>query len=122
MRRTPISYYSYGIDTVLADGNIKKVATATECAKQAIAEGHSFIMGYTDKGDQVVFALNKDVLVLSKEEALRRYFCDGDKRTLISTSGAKIWIVAPVVGFSDIVIPFSGRIRSFRALKPEDIL
>lgn len=122
MRRTPISFYSFGLGTVLSEATVEKFKSATECAKQAIAEGYSFIMGYGQNGDQTVLALNKDVQVLSRGEALERYHSDGDKRSLLKASQSKIWIVAPVRDCSDILIPFSGRIRSFRVVKLEDIL
>lgn len=113
--------YGFGLNTVLAGEEAKKFDSATACAKQAVAEGYSFIMRYSQKGDKTVIAWN--ARVVSKDEALELYMCDGDKRSQLNRSRAKVWIILPVEGFSDILIPFGeDRVRAFYAVKLDELV
>ena len=115
------STYGFGLNTVLSGEEAQKFASATECAKQAVAEGYGFIMRYAQNGNKAVIAWN--ARVVSKEEALELYQSDGDKRTILNRSRAKVWIILPVKGFSDILIPFGeNRVRAFYAVKLEELV
>lgn len=112
--------YGFGINTVLTGEEVVKFASAAECAKQAVAKGYSFIIGYNQNGAKTVISWN--ARVVSREEALHHYMCDGDKRTILRSSRAKVWIICPVEGFSDILIPFGeNQVCSFQAVKLDSL-
>ena len=113
--------YGFGLNTVLTGEEAKKFESATDCAKRAAVEGYSFIMRYSRNGDKTVIAWN--ARVVSKDEALEHYWNDGDKRAILNSSRAKVWIILPVEGYSDILIAFGeNRVRAFHAVKLDTLV
>ena len=104
--------YAYGVKTVLG-GEIKKSEMFTklnECATCAANEGYGFVMGYYRNGEKKLIGWN--IEVVSREEAKKRFEFDGDKRAIIASSRASVWIIAPVAGYSPMLIPFEKKLRS----------
>lgn len=113
--------YGFGLNTVSAGEEAKKFESATDCAKRAAVEGYGFIMRYSQSGDKTIIAWN--ARVVSKDEALELYMCDGDKRTILNSSRAQVWIILPVEGYSDILIAFGeNHVRAFHAVKLDELV
>jgi hypothetical protein len=112
--------YIFGLAAVLEDAEAKVFSDRTEAAKEAQAAGFGFILDVTHPQEHKLIGWN--IKVLSKAEALQLYACDGDKKTILKGKKESIWIVAPVKGLSDMIIPFGGKISSVRVVKPESIL
>lgn len=113
--------YGYGHNVLWSEKEIQKFTSAAICAQKASASGYSFIMGYAQNGDKAIFAWN--ARVVSKEQALDLYWNDGDKRPFIAGSSAMVWIIIPMNGCSDILIPYGENgVRAFYAVKLDELM
>ena len=114
--------YAYGVKTILKE-EIKESEMFTklnECATCAANEGYGFVMGYYLNGEKKIIGWN--IEVVSREEAEEKFIFDGDKRTILASSEATVWVIAPVQGFSPLLIPFEKELRSLTVTRLTDLV
>ncbi|MBE6443448.1 MAG: hypothetical protein E7020_02130 [Alphaproteobacteria bacterium] len=115
--------YAYGVKTILKE-EIKKSEMFTklnECATCAANEGYGFVMGYYLNGEKKIIGWN--IEVVSREEAEEKFIFDGDKRTILSAHPkVGVWIIAPVAGYSPLLIPFEKELRSLTVTRLTDLV
>ena len=99
--------YSRGLNAYSANP-VVTCLNMESAIKKAMSEGFGFVREHNADGTSAILAWN--AMLLSRDEALERYCNDADKREEINRSSHNTWIISPVEGASDIVLPFDGRI------------